>query len=55
MAILEDIVRVRDQKLSKKVNLTITNAILMKLTTVMYLHECVNRKVLRARNSFIFA
>ena len=31
-------------------NLTIANAILMKLTTVMYLHESVNRKALRARN-----
>ena len=33
-------------------NLTTTNAILMKLTTIMYLHESVNRKALRARNSF---
>ena len=24
----------------------------MKLTTIMYLHESVNRKSLRARNSF---
>ena len=32
-------------------NLTTTNAILMKLITVMYLHENVNRKALRARNS----
>ena len=32
-------------------NLTATNAILMKLTTIMYLHESVNRKALRARNS----
>ena len=32
-------------------NLT-TNAILMKLTTIMYLNESVNRKVLCARNSF---
>ena len=27
-----------------------TNATLMKLTTIMYLHECVNRKALRGRN-----
>ena len=33
-------------------NLTTTNAILMKLTTIMYLHESVNRKALRARDSF---
>ena len=33
-------------------NLTTTNAILMKLTTIMYLHESVNRQALRARNSF---
>ena len=35
----------------KTFNLTTTNAILMKLTTIMYLHESVNRKPLRARNS----
>ena len=34
--------------------LTTTNAILMKVTTIMYLHESVNRRVLRARNSFFF-
>ena len=28
-------------------NLTTTNAILVKLTTIMYLHESVNRKALR--------
>ena len=28
-------------------NLTTTNAILVKLTTIMYLHESVNRKTLR--------
>ena len=32
-------------------NLTTTIAILMKLTTIMYLHESVNRKLLRSRNS----
>ena len=32
-------------------NLATTNAILLKLTTIMYLHESVNRKALRARNS----
>ena len=30
-------------------NLTTTNAILMKLTTIMYLHESVNQKALRVR------
>ena len=35
-------------------NLTTTNAILMKLTTIMYLHESVNRKPLRARNSIFW-
>ena len=33
-------------------NLTTANAMLKKLTTIMYLHEIVNRKALRARNSF---
>ena len=33
-------------------NSTTTNALLMKLTTSMYLHESVNRKALRARDSF---
>ena len=33
---------------------TTTNGILMKLTTIMYVHESVNRKALRARNSFSF-
>ena len=32
-------------------NLTTTNAIVMKLTTIMYLHENVIRKPLRAKNS----
>ena len=36
---------------TKIFNLTVTNAILMKLTMIMYLHESVNRKPLRARNS----
>ena len=26
----------------------------MKLTTIMYVHESVNRKALRVRNSFFF-
>ena len=39
------------RKTFKTFNLTATNAILMKLTTIMYLHESVNRKALRARNS----
>ena len=38
------------RKALKIFNLTTTNAILMKLTTIMYLHESVNRKALRARN-----
>ena len=33
-------------------NLTTTNAILMKLTTIMYLYESVNQKALRARIFF---
>ena len=53
-AILEHIGRVKTQKPSKKVNFTTTNAILMKLTTVMYLHESVNRKALRATNAFFW-
>ena len=36
---------------AKLLNLTTTNAILMKLTTIMYLHESANRKALIARNS----
>ena len=51
---MEHIGRVKTQKPSKKVNFTTTNAILMKLTTVMYLHESVNRKALRARNAFFW-
>ena len=35
-------------------NLTTTNAILMKLTTIMYPHESVNWKALGAKNSFFF-
>ena len=38
-------------KTLKNFNLTTTNAILMKHTTIMYLHESVNWKPLRARNS----
>ena len=33
-------------------NLTSTNAILVKLTKIMHLHESLNRKALRIRNSF---
>ena len=33
-------------------NSTTTDAILMKLTTIRYLHESVNQKDLRARDSF---
>ena len=35
----------------KTFDLTTINAIVMKLTTIMYLHESVNRKPLRAKNS----
>ena len=61
-AILDHVGGVRAQKPPKKdyfvdaesvrICDTDTNAILMKLTTIMYLHESVNRKALRARNSF---
>ena len=34
----------------KTFNLTTTNVILTKITTIMYLHESVNQKPLRARN-----
>ena len=40
------------RKMLEIFNLTTTNAILMKLTTIMYLHESVNRKDFRVRNSF---
>ena len=42
-------------KFGKFFNLKLTNAILMKLTTIMYLHESVDPKALRARNSFFLA
>ena len=35
----------------ENLNQTITNAILMKLTTIMYVHEKVNQKALEAGNS----
>ena len=40
------------RKTLKIFNLTTTNAILTRLTTIIYLHESVNRKAFRARNSF---
>ena len=40
------------RKILEIFNLTTTNAILMKLTAIMYLYESVNRKALKARNSF---
>ena len=43
------------RKILETFNLKITNAILMKLTTIMYLHESVDPKALRARNSFFLA
>ena len=56
LAILDHIEGIRDQKAPRRAilwmlngyekletfNLTTTNAILMKLTTIMYLHESVN-------------
>ena len=38
------------RKTLKTFNLTTTNAILMKLTTITYLDESVNRKPLTAKN-----
>ena len=35
-------------------NLKTTNAILMKLAMIMYLHESVNQKALRVRNPFFW-
>ena len=68
-AILNHIGGVRAQKPTKKgylvdaesvrktleiFNSTTPNIILMKLTMIMYLHESVNRKALRVRNSFFW-
>ena len=69
-AVLDHVGGVRAQKPLKKVyfvdaelvwktveifNLTTSkNVILIKLTTIMYLHESVNQKALRARNSFFW-
>ena len=39
------------RKIFKTLNLTGTNAILMKITRIMYLHKSVNRKAVRAINS----
>ena len=33
---------------------TSKNVVLIKLTTIMYLHESVNQKALRTRNSFFW-
>ena len=38
----------------KTFNLTTANAVLMKRITIMHLHESVNRKALRARNSVFY-
>ena len=35
-------------------NLTTKNSIQMKLTTIIYLHESVNRKAIRVKNSFFW-
>ena len=46
-----------DESVSKTLevfNLTTKNAILMKLTMVMYLHESVNRKALGVKNLFFW-
>ena len=66
---LDHIGRVRTQKPPKKsyfvdaasvsqnlevFNWTITNATLMKLTTIMYLHQSVNRKGLKVKYSLFF-
>ena len=42
------------RKILEIFNVTTTDAIPMKLTTIMYLHESVNRKALRARNIFFW-
>ena len=42
------------RKTLKTFNLTTTNAIMMKLATIIYLHESVNRKPLRAKNSIFW-
>ena len=45
------------RKILEIFNLATTNVILMKLTTkltLMYFHESVNRKALRARNLFFW-
>ena len=39
------------RKTLKIFNLTTAKALRMKLTTIMYLHESVNRKALRGRKS----
>ena len=36
-------------------NLTTANTVLMKLTTIMFLHQSINQKALRVRNSFLFS
>ena len=42
------------RKILEIVNLTTRNAILMKLITIMYLHEGVNRKALKPEIFFRF-
>ena len=69
LAILDHIGGVKTQKTSNKgyfldaesvrktleiFNLTTTNVILMKLNTIMYLHESVNWEALRVRNSYFW-
>ena len=41
------------RKTLKTFNLTISNAIMMKLTTIMYLQKRLNRKPLRTKNSIL--
>ena len=69
LSILKPIGGVRAQKPTKKgyfvdaksvrktlevFNLAIENTVLMELTTIMFLHESINQKALRVRNSFFF-
>ena len=41
------------RKTLKTFNLATSNAIMMKLTAMIYLHEIVNRKSLRVKNSVL--
>ena len=41
------------RKTLKTFNLTTSNAIMMKLNTIIYLHKRLNRKSLRTKNSIL--